>query len=253
MLACVGRHLCHRCRMYSRRPSLAVPVYTQVGMKSSRTLLTLSSIASVIFLVASFYSHWDALVVFKVASIALLAAMGFRVSKLLGSALTLGAMGDFLLGVSHLGPVGADQLFLFGLGAFLCGHLVYIVLFVKFLPRNWARHNTLREFGVLAVLVTLGVVLMALSNSLGPLLVPVIAYSLVLAGMAITALLADFGNPLVAIGALSFVASDAMLAVSKFRGPFAGHEPLIWITYYLAQLLIFLGTACGHQRPAREA
>ena len=32
-----------------------------------------------------------------------------------------------------------------------------------------------------------------------------------------------------------------MLAIGRFRGPFPGHEPLSWITYYLAQLLIFLG------------
>jgi uncharacterized membrane protein YhhN len=210
---------------------------------TSRPLRSLSVTASLVFLLASSYSHVDALVVFKVASIALLAVLGFRVSKLLGAALTLGAVGDFLLGVSHLGPIQADQLFLFGLGAFLLAHLAYIALFRRFLPRNWVRPHPLRELGILAVLATLGFVLAKLQSALAPLLVPVIVYALVLATMAITALLADFGSPLVAIGALSFVASDAMLATAKFRGPFAAHEPLIWITYYLAQLLIFLGVA----------
>ena len=87
-----------------------------------------------------------------------------------------------------------------------------------------------------------------LAASLGPLLVPVIVYALVLAVMASSALLAELGNPLAAIGALLFVASDAMLAIAKFRGPFAGHDPLIWITYYLAQALIFLAV----ERHARE-
>ena len=77
---------------------------------------------------------------------------------------------------------------------------------------------------------------------------PVIVYALVLAVMASSALLAELGNPLAAIGALLFVASDAMLAIAKFRGPFAGHDPLIWITYYLAQALIFLAV----ERHARE-
>ena len=80
------------------------------------------------------------------------------------------------------------------------------------------------------------------------LLIPVIAYALVLGAMAISAILADLGNPLAAIGALCFVASDAMLAISKFRSPFPGHEPLIWITYYLAQLFIFLGVARAYLR-----
>jgi uncharacterized membrane protein YhhN len=80
-----------------------------------------------------------------------------------------------------------------------------------------------------------------------------VIYALVLATMAITALLAEFGNPLSAIGGLCFVASDAMLAIGKFHGPFAGHGPLIWTTYYLAQLLIFLGVIRSHQRPPRIA
>ena len=219
----------------------------------SRHLLLLSFVASVVYLVASTAVASDWLVVFKVASIAILAWLGFRVSKLLGAALTFGAIGDFLLGVHRIGSFDAERLFLFGLGAFLVGHLVYIALFLGFLPRNWARHGFLRELGVLAVLVTLWMVLATLQHALGPLLIAVIIYALVLATMAITALLAEFGNTLPAIGALCFVASDAMLAIAKFHGPFAGHGPLIWITYYLAQLLIFLGIVRGHQRPPRAA
>ena len=214
--------------------------YTHSGMKS-RPLLVLSVAASLIFLLASPLVAGDWLVIFKVASIALLAVLGFRANALLGTALTLGAIGDFLLGVHRMGSLEADKLFLFGLGAFLAGHLVYIAMFRRFLPRNWARHSVLRELAVMAVLGTLGLVLALLQHSLGPLLIPVVVYALVLAAMAISALLAEMGNPLAAIGALCFVASDAMLAIAKFRGPFTGHEPLIWITYYLAQLLIFLG------------
>ena len=40
---------------------------------------------------------------------------------------------------------------------------------------------------------------------------------------------------------LLFIASDAMIAISKFRGSFLGNEQLIWITYYSAQLLILGG------------
>lgn len=206
---------------------------------TSRPLVLASVAASVIFLCASLYTSADWTAVPKVASISLLAWAAFRFSDLLGTALTLGACGDLLLGVSHLGRFGPGQLFLFGLAAFLLGHLFYIVMFVRFLPRNWARPHPLRELGILAVLATLGLVLAMLQHALGPLLVPVIVYALVLATMAITALLADLGNPLAAIGALCFVASDATLAVAKFLGPFAS-APLIWITYYAAQLLIFL-------------
>ncbi len=215
--------------------------YTFSGMKSSRSLLALSAAASLVYLLASQFAAGDWLVVFKVASIAVLAVLGFRVNKLLGTALSFGAIGDFLLGVHRLGRLDAEKLFLLGLGAFLVGHLVYIAMFSQFLPRNWARHSPLRELGVIAVLLTLWLVLASLQPALGKLLMPVIVYALVLATMAISALLAELRNPLASIGALLFVASDAMLAIAKFRGPFAGDAPLIWITYYLAQVLIFLG------------
>jgi len=208
-----------------------------------RPLLVLSIAASLIFLLASPLVASDWLVIFKVASIGLLAVMGFRVNALLGTALTFGAIGDLLLGVHRLGSLDADKLFLFGLGAFLIGHLMYIAMFCRYLGRNWAAHKPARELGVMAVISTLGIVLALLQHSLGPLLIPVVVYALVLAAMAISALLAELDNALAAIGALCFVASDAMLAISKFRGPFAEQGPLIWISYYLAQLLIFLGVA----------
>jgi uncharacterized membrane protein YhhN len=217
-------------------------------MKPLRPLLALSAFASVLFLLASSFTSADWTVLLKVASIALLAVLGFRVNRLLGIALSFGALGDFLLGIHRLGNLGAEKLFLFGLGAFLIGHLVYIAMFRRFLPHSWARHSPLRELGIMAVLLTLWLVLASLQSSLGPLLMPVIVYALVLAAMASTAILAELGNPLAAIGALLFVASDAMLAIAKFRGPCAGHNPLIWITYYLAQALIFLAV----ERHARE-
>ena len=39
-----------------------------------------------------------------------------------------------------------------------------------------------------------------------------------------------------------------MLALNKFRGPFPGSGPLIWITYYAAQCLILLGVQHRHSR-----
>ena len=218
-------------------------------MNSSRPLLFLSAVASLIFLLVSPFISGDWLAVFKVASILLLAVLGFGVNKLLGTALTLGALGDFLLGVPHLGRLDAEKLFLFGLGAFLVGHLVYIVMFRKYRLSQWWTPGFVRLIGILGILVALGAVLAVLRESLGPLLIPVVAYALVLAGMAISALLAELGNPLAAIGALCFVASDAMLAIGKFRGPFPGHEPLIWVTYYLAQLFILLGVIRCQSHP----
>ena len=56
-----------------------------------------------LFLLASSFTSADWTVILKVASIGLLAVLGFRVNRLLGTALSFGALGDFLLGVHRLG------------------------------------------------------------------------------------------------------------------------------------------------------
>lgn len=213
-----------------------------VGMVVFRALLPLSVAFSLIFLLSApvAVDRWP---FFKVGSILLLAILGFRVSAMLGTALSLGAMGDFFLGVRQLGGLDAEKLFLFGLASFLLGHLVYIAMFRKYRGTSGWKTGWARWLGVLVVVIVLGAVLGALRNSRGPLLIPVVVYALVLAAMAISAQFTELGNSLAALGALCFVASDAMLAIGKFRGPFSGQEPLIWITYYLAQLLIFVGVA----------
>jgi uncharacterized membrane protein YhhN len=207
-------------------------------MFSARTLLVLSIAFAMIYLLSGpLQDKWP---LFKVGSIALLAVLGFRSNLLLGIALSFGALGDLLLGVTRLGPLNSEQLFLCGLVSFLFGHSVYIVVFWRE-PR--AKLTFPRVLGILAVIVALSSMLSLLYTSLGPLLIPVVIYALVLATMAISAQLAKLGNPLAAIGALFFVASDAMLAIAKFRAPFTGNSELIWITYYVAQFLIYRGVA----------
>ncbi len=216
-------------------------------MKSSRLLLLISVVASLAFLLASSLAGGDWRVVCKVGSILLLAVVGFGVDRLLGYALALSALGDFLLGVPRLGSLSGEDLFLLGLGSFLLAHLVYIAMFRRYRARDSQKLSPARMAGIAAILISLTSMLATLWHSLGPLLVPVVVYALVLAGMGISAMLAELGNPFAGIGALFFIASDAMLAVNEFRAPFPGHEPLIWTTYYAAQLLILFGVA-WHQR-----
>jgi uncharacterized membrane protein YhhN len=217
-------------------------------MKTSRLLIAVSVAASLAFLVASVVAATDCPVILKVLSILLLAALGFRLDPLLGAALVISSLGDFLLGVRRLGSLDAGSLFLFGLASFLLAHLVYIAMFRKYRLSVWWKPGPARVLGIVTILVVLGSVLGILRHSLGPLFMPVVVYSLVLSGMGINAMLADLGTPLAGMGALLFLASDAMLAINKFRGPFGGSGPLIWITYYAAQLLILLGVARRHSR-----
>jgi uncharacterized membrane protein YhhN len=226
----------------------ASPGLHSVRMRTSRLLFAVSAAASLTFLLARPLTTGDWPVICKVLSILLLAVLGFRVDGLLGFALVLSSLGDFLLGVRRLGTLNGESLFLLGLGSFLIAHLVYIAMFRKYQALVWWKLGPARVAGLLVILVALGAVFGILRHSLGPMLIPVVVYSLVLCGMGISAMLADLGTPLAAIGALLFIASDSMIAIRKFRGPFPGHEPLIWITYYVAQLLILRGVECRHSR-----
>lgn len=204
-------------------------------------LFAVSAAASLTFLLARPLTAGDWPVIFKVLSILLLAVLGFRVNGLLGSALALSSLGDFFLGIRRIGNLEGESLFLLGLGSFLIVHLIYIALFRRYLALFWWKPGPARMWGLLAILVGLASVLGILRHSLGSMLIPVVVYSLVLSCMGISAMLADLGNPLAAFGALLFIASDAMIAIAKFRGPFPGNGQLIWITYYAAQVLILRG------------
>lgn len=219
-------------------------------MRTSRLLFAVSAAASLSFLLTPLFAHADWTAALKVLSILPLCLIGYRIDFRLGTALALSAIGDFLLGVRHLGSVNEDSLFLLGLGSFLVAHIVYISLFTKYWPLPWWKPAPPRTMGVVAILVAVGIVLGLLHGSLGSLLVPVVVYSLVLAGMGISALLADLGNYLACFGALLFIGSDTMLAIGKFRGSFPAHQQLVWITYYLAQCLILWGVQRSHERKA---
>jgi len=205
-------------------------------------MFALSIATSFAFLVARQLVSEDWPVILEVSSIVLLAVLGFGADWFLGGALLFSALGDFLLGVRRLGELEGESLFLLGLGSFLIAHLVYIAMFRRYRLMDLRKVGAARASGVMTVVVALAAVLGILRPALGDLLIPVVVYAVVLGGMAMSALLADLGTPLAAVGALMFIASDAMLAIGKFHGPFPGSAQLIWITYYASQALILQGT-----------
>jgi uncharacterized membrane protein YhhN len=217
-------------------------------MRASQVLFAISAAASLTFILVRPLTPDDGPVILAVMSVLLLAVVGFRVQRLLGAALVVSSCGDFLLGVRRLGPLDRESLFLCGLVSFLVAHLCYIALFRKYRVSIWWKPGPARMLGVLTIVAGLGSVLGFLRGALGSMLIPVVVYSLVLSCMGISAVLADLGTPLAGIGALLFIASDAMIAINKFHGPFPGAEPLIWISYYLAQVLILCGVARRHRR-----
>ncbi len=92
--------------------------------------------------------------------------------------------------------------------------------------------------------------LIELMNVLWPYLenmkIPVVAYGITISTMLSTALWQyqklDNKTALYSIiGAISFVLSDSLLAVDKFKGQFAYSGIMIMTTYIIAQLFIVLG------------
>ena len=130
-----------------------------------------------------------------------------------------------------------------GMAAFFVGHVFYVALFWATGQVSGDLLNTLGR----AVLVFAGAgYIFWLSPSLGPMRLPVLAYGAVILVMGAAAIALPPGYGLVLIGALMFIASDAILANELFRRP-PGEAPRwipsvsLWNLYFFGQMLICLG------------
>ncbi|MDM7950945.1 lysoplasmalogenase family protein [Hydrogenophaga sp.] len=145
-----------------------------------------------------------------------------------------------------------DGFFLPGLLAFLLAHLAYIALLRQDAPWLAARRAAL----VIALVGLAVFVLLWIGGLPAALRVPVAVYVLAIAVMASWAVsratvLADGPAWAVAVGAISFLISDATLAVNRFVMPLPHFAVWVLTTYYAAQCLMVMGWLRG--RPARRA
>ncbi len=153
------------------------------------------------------------------------------------AALAFGLLGDVGLMLSRGGR--ADPPFLAGLGAFLLGHIAYIVAFVRI---------DVRLIDLVAgALIALGVSALALpkvlrgsESSAGRVFAVIVAgYAAVLAAM--TAFAVGTGIVLVAIGGVLFLVSDTIIAWQRFVRPVRHGAVAVIVSYHLAQFLILIG------------
>jgi uncharacterized membrane protein YhhN len=148
-------------------------------------------------------------------------------------ALVLGLAGDvFLLG-------DTDTRFRLGLAAFLLGHLAFVVSFARLGldPPDWQWAAWVVLFGCL--IATRRVVPATFLRGGQALALPVALYTVVIGAMVILAF--DTGQPLIAIGATVFAASDSILAVDRFVRPRPWAPVAVMVTYHLGQALIVAG------------
>jgi uncharacterized membrane protein YhhN len=149
--------------------------------------------------------------------------------------------------------------FMLGLGAFLIGHLLYILCYRHF---RWAEkaNELLRpqkvRFSFPIVLAGTGLVVI-LYPSLGDLKIPVLIYALVLTLMALNALF-RYGRTttksflFVFMGAVLFMLSDSLLAINKFYASFSSAGAMIMMTYCTAQFLIVEGISLHEKNVSRQ-
>lgn len=170
----------------------------------------------------------------KALPVLILLAYGFYRRSTIGiaivGALAFSATGDILLAL----PL--ENGFVYGLSAFLAGHLCYLIHF----HRVYKAHPVGTNTSALALLMLTGIAMMMwiLPNT-GELQIPVAVYMAVILLMAGAAL--RLRNLKLAAGALSFVLSDALIAVNKFIFTLPYEGQLIMSTYYLAQVLLLNG------------
>lgn len=158
--------------------------------------------------------------------------------------LILGAAGDVLLQFMDCRPKDREPFFRAGLGAFLIGHVFYIVAFAL-LGRvtGWAVLLAAVLFAAMFLLQ------FPARMDLKGQKVPVYAYAAVISVMTAFAVL-SFGagarGALVGLGGILFLVSDAILALIFFS-PLREKSLPTWnlITYYAAQILLALSIAVG--------
>jgi len=148
------------------------------------------------------------------------------------AALSLSAMGDLFLAFA------GRAWFKRGLLSFLTAHIIYAGLFSDDAPAGaWSSGPVLVTAGLISLLTIL--LLARLWQNLGALRFPVVAYCLAIAIMILAAVAS--GNVFLIGGALLFALSDLMIAIREFHRPFPFARHAIWLTYFPAQLLIFVG------------
>jgi uncharacterized membrane protein YhhN len=172
---------------------------------------------------------------------------------LVGVALTLDpAHGDvrawfvLALGLSLAGDVflmlPSDR-FVAGLASFLLAHIAYVIG----LTRHGGSAGALFVAAVPVVIVAglLGARFLRAARAAGQndLVGPLVAYMAVIAAMVTCALAS--GNVLAAAGAALFMASDALIAETRFVGPRPWAPVVIMVTYHLGQAGLTLSLVHG--------
>lgn len=171
--------------------------------------------------------------------------VGDRFTLLIQLGLFFSLLGDVALMVEHLD----EFYFLIGLGSFLLAQLCYTLAFAHNIADAGAGHGLLISSALAMVVIVYGAIFgsMLLESVDENVLVPVSVYAVAISLMGVAAAM-RFGRTflpsfiMVFLGAALFIASDSILATSRFVRPVEHATWSVLITYAAAQYLIARGS-----------
>ncbi len=131
-----------------------------------------------------------------------------------------------------------SDLFIPGLASFLVGHVAYIVGL-----QSYDSSTAGLVVGLVVVLVAIPILGLRIGMAVRAgdepeLLAPVIAYMAVISAMVVSA--SATGNVVAIAGAVSFYASDALIAWTRFIEDYPWGRVAVMVTYHLAQVGLVL-------------
>ncbi|MGB0920943.1 MAG: lysoplasmalogenase [Alphaproteobacteria bacterium] len=199
--------------------SIAYPFMAEDGPINRRTLVKVGAVGGLIIWTLASHIHLPD------------TAQGIGIIVLL--ALVFSVLGDGLLARN------TDKTFLYGLVAFLTGHVFYVVamLFLADFSQlsGW-------QFGIAVALAVAALGMIAvLWKGAGSMRLPVAFYATTIAFMGISAVFSNAYGGWVILGAVLFMVSDSVIGIERFRKPFPGSRMTVWVTYMGAQYLLLFG------------
>ena len=143
-------------------------------------------------------------------------------------------LGDVLL-------LDKNNMFLYGIAAFLITQLLYVFIISKELPQSHWKTKLTASIPFLAFFIIL---IKVLKPGLGEYLLPVVVYGAAISIFGMVSLWnyilrKDKSSMTLLLGAVLFILSDSMIALNKFYEARALYGLAIMATYILAQYLIF--------------
>ena len=155
--------------------------------------------------------------------------------RLAAAAFLLSAAGDFM---------GSLHFFLPQLSFFALSHIMFVMCFVRMLRRPVCRSAAMKVGVILPAAILLAVAVVKIIAGIPDisLKIATLLYALIILMMFLCAVMTR--RRTLATGAALFVLSDFVLAWNRFTSPIENAGMIIMVSYYSAQLLLFIGL-CG--------